>query len=904
MLGYDPNEDPDAAVDRHHERLAPDASRSPSTLLERQAALEDVSPAVRNAENYPAFLAAVVEVLNAEAHSASSDAATLFGMRTASRTVRRQCVHELNWFDLDRRLESTTQPAADDRLLGALAAVVRDGDALPTATDSQSLLRRSPGDASLPTPVAVALDELLFASPADRVRRHAVVLEAARHTVVDRILAADPDDVARPDVRVAATLSTQRALDAPDGSRADALAAHLTASTDAVVQAWGCMLAAHHDEETRDQDGCGDDLPGFAAFVDAVHAVVDEQGDEGAVREAAWALGRAAARTDAPAWRSRHVDALCTLPLNADRDVHGPVLEVLTRLATAGVLAERDAPMLFETACDGLTTTHELARRPAAELVDALLATDVVPAAFLDRVVASLAGDATSDDRAVARGALGGLRRLFEVEFDGSSLKHPAIADALTPSARRHLLNAAETVLFEGDDETVTDAARALRDVAHAAPGDDPGVREAYDRVLKTAIDDTGDPRTRACTAIAQALPWRALHPSQAERFLADQTPANLAGSPDAIRATTGILSAYGAPDALDLDTYADALVDRIPDLSPEAFQGTVESLEAIAEARHFNDPADGIELLAAAADVLARRYRSEAVHPAPTRELARIVDAVPSPDATTALQPLVARLRGDDPHARRAVVDVLGFATPDDGGLRRDVLTPDDPLLSGALVHPLVHPLVDHVTRGDVEDGIRGGTLSLLGQYAAREWLTDAHLDAVANLALDVLDEHPSSATTLLERPAVVERLGPADADRVFQRYVTSLEPPDRDPSETIVSDGDADDVPNGALDVLSTLLESGRATPAAFLDAVPIRELGVTDAPSITRHVTAASPPTPMLLSLLERCAERTDRSLAPLARPLEEVLASKALGDRNHLTVLALRTRLASTARFDTA
>jgi hypothetical protein len=890
MLGHDPDEDPDAAVDSLREQLAPEATRSPSTLLARQTALEDVSPAVRATDDYPTLLAAVVEVLRAEARSDGSEAASLFGMRATSRTVQRRCVRELGWFDLDGRLESATQHAADDRLLQALVAVVHDGDDLPEGDVLGSSGDRSPADPSLPMPVAVALDHLLFVSPADRVRRHATELTGARRTVSGRVLATDPDAVARTDARIASVLATQPALDAPDRSRLEALVEHLTAASDPVVRAWGCSVVASHDDA---EPGSG--IPTPVALVDAVHAAVDDEH----AREAAWMLGRAAATTTVSDRRARYVDVLCSLTLDAD-DVHGPVLEVLRRLAAADALAERDAPMLFESARDGLTATHDGARRPAAKLVDALLAHDVVPAAFLDRTIASLGGDATTDDPAAVRGALGGIRRLFETEFESWALKHPAIVAALEPPARRRLLDATATVLLDRDDETVTDAARALRDVAHAAPDGDPAVLATADNLLDTAIDDTGDARTRACTAIAQSLPWRVLSKSQAERFLTAQTPAALVASPAAIRAADGILSKFDVADALDLDAYSDALVDRIPDVQPDGIHPVVRALETLAEERDFDDPVDGIEFLAAAADALARIYRTGPLRPTPTDYIERIVDAVPSPGSTTALAPLVDRLQADDTHARRAVVDVLGFATPDDDAFLQTNVDPDDPLLTGGLVHPFVRPLVVHVTRGDVEDGLLGGTLSLLGKYAARGWLTDAQLGAVANLALELLDDHPGPATDVLDVPAIAERLAGVDVHRILQRYAAALEPPDRDPSDIIITDAD-DDVPSGTLDVLSTLLETELVTPAAFLDAVPIRELGAEDAPSISRLITAPSPPTAKLLGLLEWASERCDRSLAPLARPLEEALATTDLGARDHLTVLALRTGLDATARF---
>jgi len=889
MLGEPPADDPEIAVRRLRERLAPDAPRSLSTLLARRAALESVTETVRNAEHYPDLLAAVASVLQTEVCNETSDAASLFGMRGASRRIRRCCVTELSGFDLDSRLESDEQPDADARLLEALGAVVREGDVLPSPSDPHPPPDGSLQNTSLPRTVAVTLDHLLFASPDHRVRGHATVLEGARRTVVDRVLSTNPDDVTRENARVAAVLTTQQALESAQDSRVHALVDRLTAAQDAMVAAWGWLIAATYPEAASEGDS-----PRASALVDAVHAAL-ERGD--ANREAPWTLARAMAPSTATDRRASYVEALSSLNIDADRDVHGRNLEMLARLGTTGALGERHAPVVFESVRAGLLTTDQ--RRQAAELVDALLASDVVPAAFLDELIASLARDATSDDNGVARSALDGLHRLFDVAPVDDSLKHPEIAQALSGSARRHLLTTSETVLLDGEADTVIHAARVLRDVAHAAPEDDSTVHASYDRLLETAIHDTGETRTRACTGIAQYLERSEIPQRHAERFLGAQEPAELAGSLAAIEATSRLLSSDGTTEALDLDAYSDALVDRIPDIAPEDPRAVLAALDAVASARRFDTPADGIEFLSAALDVHAHEYGEDNVNPPALEELKRIVDAVPSPDSPTALSPLIDRLMDDDPNVRRGTVKVLDFATSDEPVILRGTLDDDYPLLAGELVHPLVQPLVDQVTRGEVERALRRDTLSMLEKHAVEGWLTEAQLDTVADLAFDLLDDHPESASMLLERPVILERLAPADIDRVFRRYVTALEPPDHDTTGIVVTVRDPTEFPSRTLDVLSTLLETKAVTPAEFLDAIQIRELGAIDAPSIASYVFADSPRTGTFLSLLEWAAERTDRSLSRLARPLEEAIAATNLDERDRVEVLEFLTRLDSIA-----
>jgi hypothetical protein len=357
--------------------------------------------------------------------------------------------------------------------------------------------------------------------------------------------------------------------------------------------------------------------------------------------------------------------------------------------------------------------------------------------------------------------------------------------------------------------------------------------------------------------------------------------------------------------EAIDLAALGDALVTRVSDVDPDALRAVAAALRTVAERRTFDDPTDGIELLAGVADAVAHGHAVSSLQPHVDNELDGTVAALPRPDSTAALAPLVDRLRNDDRHVRRATVEVLTWASPrsDDGfyGFFQQAVDHDDPLLAGELVHPLVDPLVDHVARGDPDDGFRDGTLSLLARYAARGWLTDAQLDAVAAVAMSVFEQAPGSATTLLAEPAVASRLAEGDAERVFRTYAAALEPPERDPTDSIVTES-ADRVPSGALDVLGTFLETDLASPGAFLDALPVRELGAADALSLTALVAASTPSTASLLSLIEWAGTRDGRSLDPLARPLERALAGGDVDGRDRLQLLAFRTDLESTAALD--
>lgn len=898
MLRPAPDEDPEVAVDHLRDQLAPTAPRSMSALVTRQAALESITPAVRDAENYPELLAAVASVLEDEVCREASDAATLFGMRTASQKIRRYCVDELVNFDLDRRLESDVHPDGDDRLLAALAAIVREGDVLSVRAETSRSLLPSMRHHSLPAAVAVALDQLLFVSPDDRIRRHATVLNRARGTVFERILSGNAEDVRREDARTAAVLSTHCVLDRPDASRLHAVVDRLMASPDALVEAWGTLVASTQPDEPHQGDSSR-----AAALVDAVHAAL-ECGD--VFGEASWILGRAADTTTPPDTRDRYVEALCTLNRGTDSDGDSHALVTLARLGNAGVLTQRHVPLLFESLSASLTTTTRLIQKSAAELVEVFLTEEVVPNAFLHYLLASLAEDATSDNTGVARGALDGISRLFEVYPHDWSLRYPAIAEALTPSARQYLLDTVETTLLTGEDEIFDVAAHALGNVANAAPDDDATVQVICDRLVETATRDTGGRRSRACAAILQVLNGQNLEASQAERFLAAHSPSELADSPAAIKSTSRILSSNAVAEALDLQAYTEALINRIPDLAPETLRAVLKVLAVVAETRRFNTAGDGIEFLSAAVDAHASRLQEERVNPPSRDELVRIIDAIPSPDSPGALSPLVDRLRNDDQNVRRTTVEVLKVATSENPLIMDGTVEGDHPLLTNELVHPLISPLIDQLTGGEAEHELRRETLVLIDQLADSDWLTDAHLDAIADLALHLLDDHPESASTLFECRDVVERLAPEDADRVFQRYVAALEP--SDPDLTMIEGAqvervDDTETPDGTFAVISMFFETERATPEAFLETVPICELGASDAPSIARYVTSINISTEEILSLLELAAERADRSLAPLARPLEEALALKGLVDRDHLTVLEFRTRLESTARFDT-
>lgn len=910
MFGHDPDEDPEAAVDRLVEELAPDDARSPSTLLARQAALEDVSPAVREADRYPELLAAAATVLRAEVRSHGSDAASLFGMRTASLTIRERCVSELQWFDLDRRLDAADQPPADsppaadhppsdDDLLAALADVVRIGDVLPPAAETDRVDILSPDTRGLPNAVVAVLDELLFAAPDALARRHADALEQTRRTVLDRIHTAGPSTVTREAARVAAVLTTHPELEAAPEGRLDSVEASLRTSPDPIIRAWGCYVDALRPDRPRAGDAAQP-----AALADAVEtafAATDGYGN-GPAHAGAWILGRAAATTDHPDHRAHWVTSLSTQNVDTTTDVHEPVLETLVRLAKVDALAADDAPALFESARAGLTTTHEGARRPATALVDELERADVVPADFVDRLTATLAEDATAGDPGVARAALGGLRRLFETTFDSWDLEHPNVAAALSLPARRRLLDASETVLLAGDDATATDAARALRDVAHAAPDGDAAVRATYDSLLDSALHESDADCERAIRAIEQSIPWRLLDAAQAHRFLTEQPLERLATHPPAVRTATAILSSYDAPDAFDLDAYTTTLIDEVPDVDLDVLETVVSALQTVATARAFERPADGIAILAAVADATARHYRAGTVTAQLTRDIEDTVAAVPTPGTTEALSQLLARLRSDDPHRRHAMVNVLDWATPSVQGMAQRTVNPDDPLLEADLATPFVDPLVEHVAQGGADATHRGGAVSVLARYVDHGWLDDDQLASVADLALALAGVDPAAATTLLERPAVVDRLAPADAQLVFETYVSALEPPDRDPSHTLVADAVEDPYPTGALDVVSTFVETGAATPAAFLDALPVRELGSDDAPGISTYLTTGGPPAGSILSLLEWTAARTNRELSSFARPLDTALATGDLGEETTLIALRMRARLDTTARLD--
>lgn len=905
MFGLDSDEPPDATVERIRERLAPDGPRSPSTVLERAAALDDVSFAVRDAEAYPALLADVAEVLLGAARRDESDAARLFGLATASAEVRRACVRELDHLDVDRRIDADAPPDADDRLLPALAALVRDGDVLDPDTDLSGSLATFPDDAGMPTSVVGALDDLLFAASDDLIARHARTLETTRRAVLDRVLAPDgPGAVARTDARIAAILLVQPALDAANPDRASAVVDRLTAAPEPLVRGWGHLVALvrGHDAGDPPTQTSADDA--LSAAVQATLRGVPSVSVEHE-RLAARMLSRAISLSSDHGARLRWFRQLSVLALGLETPVGLDRLDPaeLHRVLLADAVPEEGVPVLLEGVHEVLTATgYGGASDSAVDALETLADVAEVPTAFADRLLRSLATALDSDDRHAVPSALDAFELLFDVSFDLTEPTQRAVAESASSDALREAFAAVDGVRRQGDDEAASDAARVLRNVAVAAPFDDDLVRETYDDVVDTAVASTGRARDRAALAVRHAAHGRVLSREQARRYLAEQRVRDLAGSTRCVDATEAILSTYDVDDAFDVGAFAAAMRDRVRTVDRDALETIASALETVVEAHSFDDPTVGIEFVAAAVDAVAREYRATDGYGHLTGELRAVVRTVPQPRTTAALSPLLERIRSDDVAVRRATVHALDFGTPTD-----DPFVPFDdetgrPLLTGSLVHPFVDPLVDHVQRGDSNEGFQGGTLSVLARYADAGFLTDAHLDAVAALAVSLFDHDETRAATLLQSDPVLDRLASCTVDRVFETYVAGMEPVDVD-DETVLGVSDVDEDPNGTLGVVDALLEGDHVTAASFVDAVPVRELGDPDAPSLSAYLDATHPATPRLLSLLETTGALARASADP-SPALDRALASGSLSTENRFRVLENRTTVETTAELESS
>lgn len=905
MFGLDSNEPPDATVERVRERLAPDAPRSPSTVLERAAALDDVSVAVRDADAYPALLADVAEVLLGEARRDESDAARLFGLATASAEVRRACVRELAHLDVDRRIDADAPPDADDRLLPAIAALVRDGDILDPDRDLSGSLATFPDDAPMPTSIVGALDDLLFAASDDLLARHAKTLEATRRVVLDRVLAPDdPGAVARTDARVAAVLLVQPALDAADAARARAVVDRLTAAPEPLVRAWGNLVALVRGLDAGDPPTQAGADEGLSAAVEAtLRGVPGASGEH--ERLAARVLGRTIALSSDPEARLRWFRRLSKLTLGLETPMGLDRLQSagLRRVLLADAVPDGGVPVLLESVHEVLTATgYGGAADSAADALETLADVAGVPTAFADRLLHSLATALDSEDQHAAPSALDTLYLLFDVSFDLTAPTQRAVAESASPDALREVFAAVDTVRRQGDDEDATAAARVLRNVAVADPFDDDLVRQTYDDVVEAAVSGTPRARDRAALAVRHAAHGRVLSREQARRYLAEQRVRDLAGSTRCVDATEAILSTYDVDDAFDVGAFAAAMRDRVRTVDRDALETIASALETVVEAHSFDDPTVGIEFVAAAVDAVAREYRATDGYGHLTGELRAVVRAVPQPRATAALSPLLERIRSDDVAVRRATVHALDFGTPTD-----DPLVPFDdetgrPLLTGSLVQPFVDPLVDHVQRGHSDGGFQGGTLAVLARYADAGHLADAHLDAIAALAVSLFDHDDPRAATLLQSDPVLDRLASSTLDRVFETYVAGMEPVDVD-DETVLGVSDVDEDPNGTLGVVDALLEGDHVTSASFVDAIPVREFGDPEAPSLSAYLDATHPATPRLLSLLETTGALARASADP-SPALDRALASGSLSTENRFRVLENRTTVETTAELESS
>lgn len=905
MLGHDPDEELDAAVDSIRERLAPDASRSPSTVLEREAALEATSLGITNANGYPALLADVAEVLLEETRREPSDAASLFEMGIASLEIRRLCVCELVHFDVERRLETDGTLDADDRLLPALAALVREGDVLDPDVDLSRSFATFPDDAPMPTSVVDALNDLLYAATNDLVARHAATLEATRRAVLDRVLApTGPADVARTDARIAAVLLVEPALDTPDPERENAVVDRLTTATDPLVRAWGPFVAvvgeSHPDDHAIATTAVDEDL------LDAIESTVSGLPTVSSERKhlVARLLCRAIVRSPASTRRRRWVRRLSDLALG----LHSPYglgafpSTELERLVLDDALDDADRTVLFDRVHEAVTSLgfeEDVGR--AAPLVETLADENLLTTPFTDRLLRALARDLESGEPPAVRNALGEITSLFDVTFDLEEPSLQAVAASASQDLLRRVFDAAADVCRHGGNEEAPAAARALRNVAVANPFHDATILETYDDLVETAATSTDRGRDRAALAIEEAAYGRVLHPEQAERFLTEQRPHDVAASVRCIDATDVLLSKYDVVEEFDVLAFAAAAFKRLPELDPNAQESIAEALETVAREHSFEDPAAGIEFLELVLDTDAHLYGSCDADLYLTWKFATIVEAVPQPQSTAAVSPLLERLRSDDPHVRRATVRLLALGTPVDDEFQPLSDDPQDSLLPDSLLGQFVHPLVAHVRRSRPDAEFPAIATSLLAQYADAGHLTDAQLDAVAALAVSLFERDEERAATLLQSDSVLDRLYSSTVDRVFEAFVSTLEPIDSDEDDGFrFGLSSVEEDPTGALGVLDALLRGEHVTLSSFVDAIGIREFGHPDAPSLTTYLTATHPATPRLLSLLKTTAALAWTS-ADLSPALDRALASGSLDTENRFRVLEERMTVQTTAEL---
>ncbi|WP_435366023.1 hypothetical protein [Haloarchaeobius sp. DYHT-AS-18] len=897
MPGHTQDEDTEATIERIRADLALDAARSPSTLFERTAALEDIVSMGIGGDSVPELRADIAELLQSEIESSESAAASLYGMAHASTEIRCGCARNLQPLDVDRRLETDAPLEADDRLLAALAAIVRDGNVLDPGAEIGDPFVTFPDDAPMPMQVVDALDDLLFAASETLVQRHTAALERARQSVIDRVLAPENSaDLARTDARTAAILLVQSALDAPDPQRVRAVVDCLTAAPEPLVRAWGHLIVRHSEHQSEDD--------GLSAAVETIF-----EDDTPITPElaplVARILSRAVISSANGKARQQWLRQLSefALGLRYSQPLIGPATAELNWIIRFDALTEEDLSLLFESLYQALTSIEFGGKSGQAALViETLNEANVLTTEFTDRILRTLVASLETDDQLDRKNTLNTFRHLFALRYDYSAPSHRGSAETASQDAMYWTLDAATDTLHHGTDEEAATAARILRDMAVQDPFVDDIIGETYDDLVETAVTSTGHALDRASLAIQHATYGGVLHSEQAERFLCEQHVHQLAQSIQSITAAEAVLSTYEVTDTFDALAFSAAIFDRVPDLGSRDLGSLSGALARVAIEHSFENSAAGVEFVSAVLDIDAHRYSSFDPFGHLTQDFGTILDGVPKPQSTDDLAPLLERIRSDDPTVRQLIIHLLSLGTPAGDELLPYSDDPDEPLVSGELVRPFVDPLVDHFRNSFPAEEPPEVTSSLLVQYAEADLLTAGQLDAVTETALSQLDHDESVVATLLQSDSVLDHLPSKEIERVFETYVSMLEPIDIDDERSLGEDGlfspAVDEDPNGTLGVLEALLRGEHVTPSSLADALPIREFGDADAPSLTTYLTASQPSTARLRMLLGT-GDVLERGNSDLVSALDRTLASGQLSEDDRFSVLELRTEVETTS-----
>ncbi|WP_435366132.1 hypothetical protein [Haloarchaeobius sp. DYHT-AS-18] len=888
--------DPDELVDRIREALAPGTSRRASTVLRRKEALNAIPHGMAYTTDYPGLLADIAEVLYEEATATERGAVRLFEGAYASVAVQYECVDALE--DIDASvLRDVTPPASEyERLLAGilrllqLEAVI---DATPDARNAIHGIRESP--APMPVALSEALDAFLFAAPAALLREHTDALVATRRAVIDRVLDPPRDAIAPADAQAAAVLLTTPDLDPPSQARIIAASQALVGADTPVVRCWGRYVQTHRPASQAPTDARA------AALVDAVSehvaAVAAEYGDGG--NTAIWMLGRGAVVTATPAVRRRYVGTLGSFLTDMDRSIDGTVFGALQRVVTAQTLDEGTVESLFDGVLAGLLETVESSRRPAVRFVQVLADCDCLPAWFVDDLLASLASSLENGDRQAVDAALGAVKRLFEDDFETGDPVCPAASERASPAVAWRLVDATRGALQDAPERRAHEIGRALRELLTASLLPAETVDMVVTSLVETALNGSDDDRGPAAIAVRQLAPSNVLAKADARRLVADVTPTELAASSALLQTTTALLEHHDIGAFFDYAALAAALRDRVPTASVEDLPVIVHALATVLDAHEFTRRADAFACLVAVVDATGRcAHQNHALSPV-SDYLRDAIDATPRPTHPSDLDPLRDRLRAEDPHVRTAAVKAIRDGT---STTRRQFLVFKEPQskrpwLTEAATPDLLEPMLEHATGEMGDGGFADPTLSVLSTFLDRGWLNNDTIDDVATTALTILKNDPKNAGTLLSVPAVANRLSAADAHHVLETYATSLrDAADEDP--IIVSK--ATQVPDGTLEVIETLLDTGAVSPDAVLEAVPVASFGVPDAPSFDAYLGRGSPDGVRLLSLLGTAAAATDRSLDSLAITIARALATKNFDDTTRLELVDELTALDGHAR----